>query len=703
MTRSSLETPWRDANRSILSIDAPAHGAPAAAARAPRRIRGTIIPRLVSLKWLVLVALLARPLYAQEMASTPPQLYRHGRTAQLSGDYYTAIEDYKSALEMNPAYLQPLVGMAESYFGLGEYSEALRYVREAERYDDTSVALLNLEGRAQIGVGDFGAARTLFDRVLARQPNNLDAEFGLAELDLAAGEPKTALAKFEGALRTAPENRRALLSLIVLYDSLGEHARAERYARIVLDAYPDDAYTHYVVARHYLESGNYTLAKQQVQTALALSPGNRDSTELLSEVYLRTGDYAKVVPLIEGILAKNRADYLLWYTLGLAEQKMGEYQDSVRNYAQAFTIHPDDEISRIAMESELIRDFKMKDPLRARYAQYHFDQGRIYEARDYLDRALREYRRGLLLDPYSREGRLLYAGVFKLEGFPAKYLAELEVLKADNQANTDVRDEIDVTSNALSNSVASAWGISQFDLQRERYAISLFYSTSDPMIHYLGQAALADYLRDLFESYENIHVTGSPVLANDFATAFRTARESGSDYFLTMSPTETRTYFQVDCTLYVSATGSKVRSFSVYRTGTGRVADALAAIASAIHSVLPLEGRILKRQFDQGVIDLGAMDGVKSGDTLLIVRNGSLQTAKDRLGFSYPASAVVGSFKVTQTDALISQGDIVKNQFFDFINVGDYVIYPPPANEKPVVQAAPPSTLYQRLLRIPGD
>ncbi len=649
-----------------------------------------------------LLALPVQLLFGQE-ASSPPALYRQGRAAQLSGDYYSAIEDYKTALDRNPAYLQPLVGMAETYFSLGEYSEALKYVQEAKQYDETDMNLLNLEGRTRIGLGDFDGARKLFEKVLSRQPNNLDAHFGLAELDLAAGDPKTALDKFQSALRTAPENRRALLSVIVLYDSLGDYRKADRYAQIVLDAYPSDPFTHYVVARHFLASGNYAQAKAQVRTSLELGPDNLDATLLLAEVYLRTGEYAKVVPLIEGVLAKHHNSYLLWYSLGLAQERLGDVLDSIRSYAQAFTIHPDDEISRIAMESELIDKLPMKDPLRAQYARYHFEQGQVYESRNYIDRALGEFRRGLKIDPYSKEGRLLYAGIFKLEGYPAKYLSEISVLKELNLSDTNIQDEIDVTQSALSDSVASDWGIRQFQIQRERYDLSLFYSNRSPMVHYLGQEALAEYLRDLFESYENIRVPHPAQPANDFAEAFRAARQSGSNYFLTMYVTETERYFQVECNLYVSSTGSKVKSFSVYRTGNDRVANALAAIADSVHSVLPREGRILERQFDQGVIDLGALDGVKSGDSLLIIKNGSLKEANDRLGFTYPPSAVIGNFVITRTDALISEGNIEKNQFFDLINVGDFVIYPPPKGEKPTMETPPPSSLYQTLLRIPGN
>lgn len=651
---------------------------------------------------LLLVASAATATLAAQSTQSVTSLYHQGRQAQISGNNYKAIDLYMAALAGNPSYVQPMEGLAETYFAMGQFSEALRYVREAEKFDQMNMSLVNLEGRIRIGLGQFPGAKKLFDRVLASQPNNIESKFGLAELSIATGEPKTAAASFENALSIAPENKRALLSLILLYDSLGDYSKAARYAQMALQYHPNDPQVHYIVARHYLDTMSYAEAQKQVETALSLRPGSVAETLLLSEIYLRTGQYQKVVPLVEGILSKNSNDYLLWYSLGLAYEKLGTTDKSIQSFDRAFTVRPDDEISRIALENELIAKTGLKDPRRAKYAAYHFNLGSEYDKRNYSDRAMREFRRGLLIDPYSMHGRLLYANLYNKEGFPAEYLNQLETLKKNGSTNTDILDSLDMESSLLQDSVSNTWGVNQFTITRQPYTISVFYSTKGSMIHYLGQAPLSVYFKSLLVGYENIAVDGNAAESSGFADAFKAAREAGSDYFVILHYNESQRYFRVTADLYVSQTGTKIDSNQSYRTGNYRVTDAMATVANDIHSVLPLRGRLLQRNFNSGLIDLGRLDGVKKGDKLLIIKSGSMTIARDRLGFEYPPDAVIGDFQVSRVDALVSEGTVTKNQFFDLINPQDWVIFPPPKNEQPSTTTPPAGELYRSFLKIPG-
>lgn len=651
---------------------------------------------------LAFTAIALAPVAAQSTQS-PTTLYSQGRQAQQAGDNFKAIELYKSALQMNRSYVQPMIGLAETYFALGDFQESLNFAQAAQQYDQSNMSILDLEGRAHIGLGDFAGAKKLFDQVLAIEPNNMEAQFGLAEIKVATGEPLAAAADFESALSISPENRRALLSLILLYDSLGNTAKANQYTLLALQAHPNDALTHFIAAKHYLSTGDLPDAQAQVETALQLDPKSVDETLLLSEIYERTGQYAKVVPLIQSMLKSNASDYLLWYSLGLAYDKLGRVTDSINSFARAFTLRPDDEISRIALESVLISQVALKDPLRAKYADYHFALGEALQKRYFIDQAIREYRRGLKIDPYSMRGRLDYANASELLGFGAEYLAQLEFLNQIGKSDTSISDSISAEKSALADSVSNTWGVDQFTLQREPYTISIFYTDQGSMIHYLAEGYLASYLRDEFQSTENISISGQPTAVDSFSQAFQDAYNAGTDYFVIFNFDESQRYFKVSGEIYASSTGTKVGSEQFYRTGNDRVTNALDSVVTSIDSLLPLRGKLINRNFDTGLIDLGYEDGLKKGDKLLIVKNGDLTLAKDRFGFDYPQSAVIGDFAVTKTDALVSEGTVTKNGFFDLINPEDWVIFPPPkgAPAPAARQPPPPGELYQSFLSIP--
>jgi hypothetical protein len=183
---------------------------------------------------------------------------------------------------------------------------------------------------------------------------------------------------------------------------------------------------------------------------------------------------------------------------------------------------------------------------------------------------------------------------------------------------------------------------------------------------------------------------------------YRSARESGSDYFLELSVTEMSRAFDITVNLYHAGTGRLLSTFHTYRTVNNRLQDGLLSIATSVSASLPLRGTLLQKKFDTGLIDLGGIDGIKKGDVLSIVKKGSLQLAKDAVGLSYPNESLVGTFTVTRVDDLISEGTLAKNGFFDLINPGDSLIMKTkeekPAKETEIVQR----DTYKTLLTIPA-
>ena len=84
--------------------------------------------------------------------------YLDGAVAQGREDFALAVEKYKEALSLNPAYLEPMAGLAEAFFRMEEYEEASTYIALARTYDRNSPDLAVLEGRIRIGQGNVPAA-----------------------------------------------------------------------------------------------------------------------------------------------------------------------------------------------------------------------------------------------------------------------------------------------------------------------------------------------------------------------------------------------------------------------------------------------------------------------------------------------------------------------------------------------------------------
>ena len=623
------------------------------------------------------------------LQDSPLSIYNKGEKARMEGDNYSAVEYYLSALELNPHYIDPIIGLSKTFFSLEEYNEALKYNILAREYDKTGTGLLLLEGRIRIALGEFDNARILFSKILEKEPGNIEAGFGLAELDIISGKILNAAEKYLSALRSSPENRRALLSLVLLFDTIGESERSEEYIRQALHYYPEQAGVRYVAAKHYFTSGEYNSAEYQAKAALELNPDFVDAALLLCNIFHITEQYNNVISLFESeTLKQTRDSNLLWYILGRAYDKIGNPEMSIYCYNTSLRLIPDDSITRIALDNMLIgnRSIPFDHPSIISGSDYHFQAGRAFQADNFFSKAFREYRMGLILNPYSSEGRLLYAELFRLTGYSAKYLSILTLIMEEGNADRDILESIEIYESILSNSVALKWDIDQFDMdnggtivERYQYSISPFYFTDiKSMEHLDGEKELSEYFQRIMTGYENINIQ-SPVEVKNFADAFRIARESGNDFFIIMKYHETSRNFNVICDVYRCETGILIESIKLYKADT--IPDTMAALGEQLHEIFPLRGAIISNNSDTSIIDLGILDGVNIDDIFLVLKKGDVTLRKDYAEFSYSTDSILGKITITDTDELVSEGILEENGFFSRINQGDIILSFPKENK----------------------
>jgi tetratricopeptide (TPR) repeat protein len=630
--------------------------------------------------------------------------YLAGAAAQGVEDFALAVEKFKEALSLNPAYLEPMTGLAESFLFLQEYDEAARYVAMARTNDPANTDLAVLDGRIRIGQGDVPAARALFTQVLNSQPNNVEARLGMAEADIAEGRTRSAFGRYTQALGLAPESTKALLSLAMLSDENGDTAGAARYYELALKSHSSDAQVQLAAAAWYASTGTFDAAEKHAQIALSLSPGLNRAKVLLGQVYLQTSRYTDAVAILTTVVSANRDDALAWYALGLAYRKAGDQAKAIASFASALQARPDDEMALIAQEATALESLPIGDAQRKKMALVHIARGQDQEQRSFLEKALAEYRRALILDPTSRDARVGYARIYRTLGFPAKFLSELQVLATLGVKDTFVSDQIEATTSRLSESISRAWGYDQYNIERERYAIQVYTLPSlNRLTHTLASTDAAAYFGSLLGRFDAVSVAEVPPVVAGFDEAFRAARAAGVDYFVMLAVDEADRSLSVTADVYLARTGGRIASFGGFRTGNDRVRDSMMKLAAEVAGTLSPRGSLLVRKFGQGAIDLGTLQAVKKGDSLVIVRQGNVRLRSDGPGLTYDEKDVLGDFTVSATDETVSEGTIKGRGYFDYVNARDEVLYPVQRTPPPDVTPAQRSgNILTRLFRIGG-
>jgi tetratricopeptide (TPR) repeat protein len=620
-------------------------------------------------------------------------------------EWYAASEILLECVNANPAHAQGTAALAVCYYELGEYDQALSWVRKARALSRASADLANLEASILIALGRLDDAEAVTGETLKKEPYNTEAAFVAAELEIARGRTGNALARYREISRRYPDDRRVLVSLALASGSLGDTRGAQAYIDKAMLLHPDDYRVYYYAA--YLDSlaGRLDSGIHNAGEALALRPAFAPARDLLASLRYRSGEWEEAVRLADEAIAGGRGGPSSWYLKGMAYTRMGRPADAIAVFSSASALHPDDEFIRIALEELLITETALEDPARGRWAAWHFDRARGYASRNMNGEALFEYRRGLRLNPYALDRRE-YADILRRQGYPSRYIEELKFLQSlgldklpPGEARA-VNDSVDAWDSALTNTLYRRWSVEPGEAARRHWKVAVF-SLAGQSAFYHADAALgaASYIKDLLVHDRNIEAMELPQNQESFSGAFRAAREAGADYFLLVSLAENERDISLTGELFVGRTGSRAAAFYGYRTGPDRLRNASRGIADQLGAALPFRGVLLRRRGNQGLLDKGRADGVAAETVYELVKKGRAGVRGEGVGLIYAPEDAVGAFTVDRVDEELSSGVLERAGFFDRIEEGDEVFIKKEDGEEPPSLPAPANPELRSLLR----
>jgi len=621
---------------------------------------------------LCVFTLFPMPLKAQPQ--TAPAQFERGKRYMADENWYSAVESFLDCLRLNPAHAEATAALAECYYELAEFDEALNWVRKARTLARTNMSVANLEVFTLIALGQLDAASALVSDILAREPYNREALFAAGELDIARNRPSQALLRYREAVRRYPDDRRLLVSLALVTLSLGDGAAALNYINSALVQHSDDYRVYYYAAYIYAQNDKLLDAIRFTDRALYYRPDHIPSQSLMATLRYRNMQYEEAARFCDMVIAKERDNMSAWYLKGLSYIRMGRQSEAITILSTAISINEEDEFIRAILEEALISTTVLEDPRRIRWASWHFDRARRFRSNHMFEQALFEYRRGLRLNPFANDRRE-YAELLRLQGYPARYLEELRFLQDQGIEDRSMKETMEAYSSLLSNALFRQWQVNPIELAERHWKIAVFsLAGQSSYIHADAGAVAASVIKELLLHDRNITPMNLELRQSAFSQAFRQAREAGADYFMLVSVTENERDISIKGEMFVGRTGSPAGTFNAFRTGTDRLRSASKGIVDQMSNSMPLRGRMIIRRQGQALINKGKADGVKAEAVYDVVKRGKAQIANEGIALIYSPDELVGTLTITNVDEEIAIGSLARNGFFDRIEPGDEVI-----------------------------
>ncbi len=218
----------------------------------------------------------------------------------------------------------------------GRLADATRFSEEAWLLGPDEVAVIELKASILHLKGDAKGALSVYDRLIALFPRNLDARVARIGLLLDLGRSSEAVTEVEEVLRISPTEPRGNYLQAVLASRGGDEAKARASLKKVVDllspvpasvlAANKQMMLLLPLALHGL--GNLEKAEAYLVNYLRRYPGEIGAAKLLASIYLQRGQSAKVMSLLEPYKTRYASDPRLLSLLAAAYM-------TERRYAQA--------------------------------------------------------------------------------------------------------------------------------------------------------------------------------------------------------------------------------------------------------------------------------------------------------------------------------------------------------------------------------
>lgn len=621
-------------------------------------------------------------LYAQNNSNksekqNPVKIYNQALSYFEDEDYYTASQYFLEVVTINPAYSDAWFNLARCSYQLGEYDLAFRYLESAEKFEKNNSKIQNLKGMILLALGNLDEAKIIFESVLKHFPNDVDAHFGLAEIELFDGKYSGAENQYVEALKRQATNRKALLSLALICAQTNRYDVAQNYLRQAMQFYSGEAEVHYLAAIIYMMEGEFSLAEKHARIAVEIKGNYEKAYELLANAMYCQKRYSEVIDLCDYLISKNRNNTAFWYLKGISLEKMGNKEDAVDVWDTALNINPQDEIMRMMLELTVKDILSFDDPRRTDFAEYHLENANQYITRYDNAGSSYELQRAIMLDPSNVKARLKYAEILEMNGMHESYLSQLNFIQENSEIvlDTALQDKIEAYDSLLQDNLAKKWKIDPFYLDKIRWNIAIFYTENQSsFIHADTERLTALACSDIFSGVAITAVKTQVNPVSGFGEAFRNARANDYDYFIIVSLSESSDDITLNSKMYSGRTGTEIASEKFFATGNNRFSQVLRRFRNSVLEKLTVRGKILKRNGKTVLIDLGKSENIVKDAEFKIIKKGCIKTSDYGTGLFYKDDDVIGILTVTNAGEEISEAQITNNGFYDRINVDDEVV-----------------------------
>jgi tetratricopeptide (TPR) repeat protein len=318
------------------------------------------------------------PVVSDGQAPDPQALdhFIHGVVLDQQGEITRAIGEYRRALLFDSTAASIYIAMAEDYFTMKLYDDAVIQLQEALRVEPENVEAMEFLSDLLLETGQVDSAIAMARRLILARPDDMRYRRNLGNLYIRQDSLNTALTQYEEILHRYPEDGEALSQVSAVYIALKEFQKAldtssklytldstdDRVAFTLASLYaelempteadyyfnrsvelnPDDPRYFSNWAYLQISHKDYDRAITILQKGTHQHPRSADIWALLGSAYQQAGQDSSAIKALDHSLELDAAKIGPYITLGYIYDNAGKFEKALEVYNQALAIAPED-------------------------------------------------------------------------------------------------------------------------------------------------------------------------------------------------------------------------------------------------------------------------------------------------------------------------------------------------------------------------
>jgi arylsulfatase A-like enzyme/Tfp pilus assembly protein PilF len=185
-------------------------------------------------------------------------------------------------------------------------------------------------------------AMAKIERVLAEDPDILEAHYIKGNLFAKQKELERALSAYQDALARDPEYKSALFGLATTYQEMGKAKEAEVGFRRILELDPRDNRAYYMLAKIHVDRNDYPGALDLLKQAVDIGSERAPLHNLMAECYIGMKQYEDAKKEIGRALEMNEELPTAHFNLALIHEEENDVPAAIQAYEKELEISPKD-------------------------------------------------------------------------------------------------------------------------------------------------------------------------------------------------------------------------------------------------------------------------------------------------------------------------------------------------------------------------